>query len=249
MIYIQNTPNNTGVSIYGDHMDFDNLYNALFKITGEEGEKDGYQGACLRVLGLCYDIRHALMGDREIEFVDNGMDKEKSKRMGILAPVKNLYMKINVLWPEILFVTMTLNDLIRLYAKKQSKKIYDQVLDKKNIWDPNIATVRMFQAEIAKCLKEIVTEATYNRVISTMNGDYPLVRAYCTQYIDFLNISFLDMSKEKRLKSISTMARRIAERDEGYRELKEQVYEAAKRSECAVDDIGMSEMYPEEVEW
>lgn len=36
------------------------------------------------MLGVCYDIRHALMGDREILFVDNGMDTEKMKRMGMI---------------------------------------------------------------------------------------------------------------------------------------------------------------------
>ncbi len=29
-----------------------------------------------RVLGVCYDVRHAYQGDREIELVDNGMTAE-----------------------------------------------------------------------------------------------------------------------------------------------------------------------------
>ena len=31
------------------------------------------EGARLRVLEVCYDLRHALMGDREMIFVENGM--------------------------------------------------------------------------------------------------------------------------------------------------------------------------------
>ena len=62
------------------------------------------------------------MGDREIEFVDNGMDNEKKIRMSIITSDKNLYLKINVLWPEMLFVIMALNDFVQLYAKKKSKK-------------------------------------------------------------------------------------------------------------------------------
>lgn len=29
------------------------------------------------------------MGDREIEFIDNGIDEEKKKRLSVLAPDKN----------------------------------------------------------------------------------------------------------------------------------------------------------------
>ena len=83
MIFVKNTPNNTGVAIHGDHMDFENLYDALHTVTGNEDEFVAYEAARIRVLGVCYDIRHALMGDREIEFVDNGMDVEKKRRIMI----------------------------------------------------------------------------------------------------------------------------------------------------------------------
>jgi len=77
MIFVKNTPNNTGVAIYGDYMDFENFYEALHAVVGDEDEFVGFEAARIRVLGICYDIRYALMGDREIEFVDNGMDEEK----------------------------------------------------------------------------------------------------------------------------------------------------------------------------
>ena len=125
MVYVKNTPNNTGVAVYGDYMDFENLYEALHTVVGDEDEFVGFEAARTRVLGVCYDIRHALMGDREIEFVDNGMDEEKKRRMSVLASDKNVYLKIYVLWPEILFVTMALNDFIRLYARKKAKKSYE----------------------------------------------------------------------------------------------------------------------------
>ncbi|MEW9674265.1 hypothetical protein [Ammoniphilus sp. 3BR4] len=88
MIFATNTPNSMGIAIYGDYMDFEELYEALHAIVGEEGEFPSYDTPRLRVLGVCYDIRHALMGDREIEFVDNGMDEEKKKRMGVITPDK-----------------------------------------------------------------------------------------------------------------------------------------------------------------
>jgi hypothetical protein len=45
-------------------------------------------------------------GKYPIEFMDNGMDDEKKKRMSLLIPDKNVYLKINALWPDMLFVTM-----------------------------------------------------------------------------------------------------------------------------------------------
>lgn len=104
MILVENSPNSTGVAIYGDHFDFEKLYDALHHIVGNEDEFISFNTARIRVLGVCYDIRHALMGNREIEFVDNGMNEEKKRFMGVLAPDKNIYLKINVLWPEMIFV-------------------------------------------------------------------------------------------------------------------------------------------------
>ncbi|MBA1335125.1 MAG: hypothetical protein HPY66_0747 [Firmicutes bacterium] len=64
MIFVKNTLNNTGVAIYGDHIDFESLYEALHTVVGAEDEFVGFGVARIRVLGVCYDIRHALMGDR-----------------------------------------------------------------------------------------------------------------------------------------------------------------------------------------
>lgn len=36
MIYVKNTPNSTGVAIYGDYLDFENLYEALHSVVGDE---------------------------------------------------------------------------------------------------------------------------------------------------------------------------------------------------------------------
>ncbi|MDF2673772.1 MAG: hypothetical protein K0R09_2037 [Clostridiales bacterium] len=180
MIFVKNTPNNAGVTVYGDYMDFENLYEALHNITGDEYEFPSYSQIRLRVLAVCYDLRHAMQGDREIEFVDNGMDMDKKRNMGVVCPDKNVYLKINVLWPELLFVTMAINDFIRMYGKKQCKNSYDFLLDKRNIWDPSITMTRLFQVEIAKCIKETVSETSCSRMINLMNNSYPWMSNYTT---------------------------------------------------------------------
>lgn len=250
VIYVTNTPNNAGVAIYGDCLDFETLYDSLHTVVGEEDEYVRYQAVRIRVLGVCYDLRHALMGQREIEFVDNGMDKDKMKNMGIIAHDKNIYLKINVLWPELLFVTIALNDFVRLHAQKKAKNSYQVMLDKRNIWDGSIAQVRLFQAAIAKCIKETVSPASFSRMMNLLNHDYTWTDGYITQYLDVLNIKFINMEKEKRLKSIPPIAKRLNEPDKEYREIESVVLEGAREFSRPAGDIRLEGIeYPEEIDW
>lgn len=249
MIQVKNTPNYTGVTISGDFNDFETLYDSLHEIVGEEGEWDSYKGARLRVLGVCYDIRHALMGNREVKFVENGLDQDKMKYLSIVASEKNIYLSFNVLWPELLFVTMALNDFIRLYARKQAKGNYNAMADYRNIWDFTIVTVRNFQAAIANCMKVTIPETSISRVFKLMNPDYSWFDHYATQYVDELNCKFIDMNVEKRLKNITIMAKRIAEKGREYQALKEAVLAAARKYNCHMTEIRTSIEYPEIIEW
>ncbi|TCP19934.1 hypothetical protein EV207_1578 [Scopulibacillus darangshiensis] len=249
MLYAKNTPNNAGVMIYGDNKDFEALYAALHAVVGEEGEFASYEGAYYRVLGVCYDIRHALMGDREIEFVDNGMDQEKMRRLSMISNDKNVYLAIHVLWPEMLFVTMALNDFVRLYAMKKSKKNYDYMLNKRTIWDAALAHVRMLQSAIAEAIKETVTEAAFSRTMNLMIKDYTWFDDYATQYVDLLNIRFLEMDREKRLKNITIMAKRLAEKGTEYQRVRADVIEAAGKYNCSMNEIRLNLEFPEEIDW
>lgn len=249
MIIAKNTSNNTGIAVYGDYRDLEELYEALHAIVGKEEEYPAYVTARLRVLGVCYDIRHALMGNREMEFVENGLDDEKKKWLGVIAPDKNVYLKFHVFWPEMLFIIMALNDFVKLYARKNAKKGYDVMVDKRNIWDPSIAMVRVFQSSVTKCMKETVSDASFARMINMMNKDYTWLDHYATQYVDILNCRFLEMDKHKRMKNISTMAKRLAEFSDEYQQVKSQVFAAAREYNCPISEIRPNVEYPEDFEW
>ena len=239
MIYITNTPNNAGVAIHGDYLDFEELYATLHSIVGEDGESSLYEAARLRVLGVCYDLRHAIMGDREIVFVDNGMDEDKMKRMSTITHNKNIYMVINVLWPEILFVTMVLNDFILLNRQKCN---HPQ-------WDKATATVRKLQVAVTECIKQTVPEPSNERMINMMIREFTWFSGYATQYLDLLNSRFLDMNKEERLKNISTMAKYLAEQNQEYKDIKSQVIEMAKTHNCPVEDIRLKIENLDDFDW
>lgn len=249
MLKVSSTTNLAGVTIYGDHADFESLYDSLHEIVGNEEDYPHHEAARIRVLGVCYDLRHALMGDREIIFVENGMDTEKMKRMGTITHDKNVYLTINVIWPEMLFVLMALNDFCRFHAYRLTKKRYDMMLDKFVIWDHNISQTRLFQSEVAKCLQETVEGRTYSRMMNMMIQDYTWLEKYFTQYLDLLNIRFLDMDKEKRLKNLSIMAKRLTEKGDEYRSVERTILEAAREYHSSPNDVRLRLEYPEEIDW
>ena len=246
MLTLKNTPNLAGIEICGDYQDLDTLYMALLMIIGDEGGYGNYEGARIRTLGVMYDIRHAFQADREFEFVQNGMDEDTMKLLGMITPDKNLYYKANVYYPEALFVTMAINDFIRLYAKKQAKSSTYPLVDKKNLWDVHIATARLFQSLVINCLKEAVTEASFKRILNLLHKDYTWTDGYATQYLDMLNIRYLEIGdREERAKALSVMVKRMIEKGKEYRQVEEEVRRMAREHNCSVEDISLVEDYPE----
>lgn len=250
MKYLEHTPNLTGVTVYGDHKDFEQLYDALHEIVGEEGEYPGFEGPRLRVLGMCYDIRHALMGNREIILIDNGINQDMMKYHSLIAPSHNAYLAFNVLWPELLFVTMALNEFVNIYASKRSTDTFRPTLGHRTIWDSSIASVRSFQAAVASLLLNSIPESSHARILRLMNDGFSTYESYATQYIDKLNGKFIRMTKEKREKNITIMVKRIAERGDDYQRVRAEVLEASKEYNCSMTEIRpIKDEYPEDFDW
>lgn len=243
MLQINNTPHYAGVTVAGDYQDFDELYEALHDIVGEEDEFPAYDAPRLRVLGVCYDIRHSLMGDRGAITVPNGFDRERARYMPIIAPENNVYLTFEVMWPELLFVSFSLNDFTQLYEKRTNT----------HPWDPTITAVRKFQGAVARCLQETLSEAKFGHFKKYIRphkyGGYGLYSGYATQYVDHLNIKFLKMKPEKRLANISIMAKRLGELDHNYMEARIAIQNAAHEMNAHVSEIRFKEEYPEDFEW
>ncbi|WP_298825348.1 hypothetical protein [uncultured Planococcus sp.] len=243
MLKINNTPHYAGVTVAGDYQDLDELYEALHLIVGEEGELPSYDSVRLRVLGVCYDIRHSLMGGRGAIVVPNGFDRERARSMPIIGPETNIYLTFEVMWPELLFVSFSLNDFIQLYEKRTNT----------HPWDPTIIAVRKFQGAVVRCLQETLSESKFGHIKKYirpwMNYSYGLYNNYPTQYVDQLNIKFLKMKPEKRLTNISIMAKRLGQLDHNYMEAREAIRNAAAELNVHESEIRFKEEYPEDFEW
>ena len=256
MITIKNTPNLAGVTISGDFNDFYSFVEALYDITINEFSEKHHQyiDISIRVLGLCYDIRHAYQGDRKVELVDNNMTEDKMKWHSLITPESNVYYSCNYLYPEMFFVMLALNALVKLRIMDLTKKkdIYKGATDKKIIWDETIAIIRLFQAEFVKCVKDTVTDGTFARWLNVMNSEHIIIEDIAGQYVDMLNIEYINMTKEKRLKSLSSFAKRIAEfgYDKDHNEIKDIVMKAARDYQCDPGEIRLQGIeYPEYFEW
>lgn len=236
MINIKPTPNYAGVEIIGDFYDFNQVYEALHQIIGEEDEYPEYFSARLRVLGLCYDLRHANMGNRGYAYLDHGIDEDTMKWMGIVGAKKNLYLAFKTYYPEILFIVMALNDFVEKYKRGKAGHPH---------WDLTIVTIRKFQATVIQSLSETVKPQTFKLMLSNMSKYSVDFSNYFTQYLDQLNIRFLHWDKEKRLKNISIMAKRIAEKGKEYQKAKQQILEVAYEHDCSVNEIKFNEEYPD----
>ena len=256
MITMKNTENLAGVCISGDFNDLDKLVDAFYAITIDEfSEKNKrYVEISTRVLGVCYDVRHSLQGDREVELVYNGMDADKMKHHSIIAPKTNVYYNCNYLYPEMFFVMIALNELVKLRISDlvKSKHGYNDAFDKNVIWDDKIGIIRCFQSTFMKCVKELLTETSFSRWLKLMNGYYINIEEICYQYVDLQNIKYINMNREKRLKSLATIAKKIAEfrSNEEHNQIEEVVAEAAREYGCDKGDICLKDTeYPNEIVW
>lgn len=249
MITVALTPQYAGVTIAGDYEDLNGLYDALYGIIGSEGENLAFESSKLRILGLCYDLRHASMGDRGIRVMDNNMTSDKMKLSGKVLPATNVYYDFQVLMPEMLFIMMALNDFCLLRIRRETRLYGEAAMHKKVVWDRDIAQVRMLQSAVFDCLSGALEQKAITRLQNLMIQDYPWTEGYITQYVDELNVEILKMEKEKRMKYLTLLAKRLTELDAPqYLGLRREIKEYAKAMGIAPNDVRLDLSYPE-VEW
>ena len=101
MISAKPTENLAGITIEGDHDDFYEIMESIYRMTGlEESYDDYYWSVKNRLLGICYDIRHAFMGDRDVKLVDNGVHDEMMKWHSMILPRQEVHFSVNIMFPE-----------------------------------------------------------------------------------------------------------------------------------------------------
>ncbi len=260
MIQVTNTENLAGVTISGDFYDLDNLVNALHEITVSDMDENidkvssPYVNISIRVLGVCYDIRHAGQGDREIYTEDNGIEDFHMEAHQKIVPRQNVYYSCNILYPEMIVVMMALNELVQLRIQMLagSKYKFDAAFDKAVVWDRTISVIRVFQSEFQKAVSDALSNASFARWQNLVNKRFIEIRSITSPFIDTWNLQYLDMTKETRLKKLLTVTKRFAEhyRDPenlGYRKSIDEALEIHGVSESDLRFEGLD--FPETIDW
>ncbi|MCM3636614.1 hypothetical protein M3152_02690 [Sporosarcina luteola] len=238
MIWLENTSNYAGLHLSGDKNDFVSLHEAIYSVVGEEGEYPGYEQVRLRILSLCKELDQATRGQREIILVPHGLDSEKMMTSPIESE-NNVYIRIQILWPELLFLGFVLNDFIELSAKHR-----------KHFWDSTPARIRLFQSVIGDCLESTVGESKFRLIKGSLTPNFVgYYENFLTQYIDYLNIEFLKMDKEKRLANVSIAAKRVANMDAKYIKIKREIEKMAKQNGVTSSAVEYAGEYPETIQW
>lgn len=239
MLTIQPTTILTGVCISGDFWDLDALITAIYEITGEENRYLDFQGARKRILSVCLAMRQATKGEKNIEFISNGMHKAIEKNKNVLTPKKNVYFSTEVLMPELIFTALALNDFIRLYEEHEDN----------SQWNYSIATVRQFQAAVGELLESLIEPEHYMVFLEMLHTKQPAFFRYATQYVDILNTEYLQLSRDERKEHLVAYAIRLLIEDESYTILKEQLLEVAKTSKHEIHELEITVKYPELIDW
>lgn len=245
VLQVHNTARYVGIELRGDVNDLQALYDALHQVIGNE-EEFHMEPSRLRVLGVCYDLRHAIMGDAAMDMVESGLDRDRMQWMQVIGPTHNLYWSFPVFWPEIIYVVLVLNRFVDAYAKTLVRGTAVPLLHSRAFLEPSIAQVRCFQSLVIQALLETVPPPTKSRVATLVRrGAFLEV----PQYVDVLNTRWVAMSPEDRIKSLSVMVKRLVEPPNEYQRIRDQAKRFAIENQCRLEDVNVGRDYPERIDW
>ena len=237
MLLAEHTPNMTGVLLSGDPEDFRALYDSLHMIVGDAGDYID-DGPAIRILGVCYDIRHTFMGNRNATYKAHGFNDEQLAFLSLIGPKQNLVLSFETLWPEMLYVMFSLESFIADYSQRT----------KATAWDPHIAQARYLQSVIFKLVEETVTPRQFSSFKKWIAFN-EVEKILFAQYIDYLNSEWHEMERDERQKNFNIFAKRASQITPDYERQQKKILEAAIDYNCHPSEIQFPSTFYEHLEW
>ncbi len=148
MLSIPHTENFTGALISGDFWDLDEINHAIYSVIGDENKYYDWEGSRKRILSVLFEIKNASKASRNVSFVGNGLNKETMKLHENVGSEKNIYYSVEVLWPELIFTVIALNDFVHLYSNKHNYAALDVY----------VTSIRKFQSVIGEALQSVMSK-------------------------------------------------------------------------------------------
>ena len=264
MLKIEMTPNLLGFKVTGDYGELDELYDAVWSVTMTDDPGDSRfalgtpdeVSMSSRLLALCYDLRHACQGHRNVELVDNGMCDEKASWHGIAAPEKNVCYSVEVLYPELMYEMMAINYLLkarkaRILRERKSASALD--LGAQMDMDAVEGCLRRFQGKVLDALSAECTPGRFDKIATDIGRFYSLVPEMYTQWLDVLDADYASMGKAKRAQSLATIVRDLAHfnHHEQYFEIKADIdaYMAKHPDVRGRSEVDVDVSWPKKLVW
>ena len=258
MITAKPTEHLTGITLSGEYQDFHEIVEAIYRMTGlEEDYNDRFYGVKSRLLGICYEIRHAYMGDRDIELVENGVDDEIIKWHERILPGENLHYSVNLLFPEAVFIALAVSDMyirpIQYYGERGKKSNEEEELPVNTCVDylRDKAVLDLLCTVIISALAEVIGDEETEKLLRFKNNRYEVVFAdYVTHYLDKCNVEYMKTEPEKRKDKLRNIAKKLIQKPAAYSHLKEDMEYSARYYNCSIYELhDPKEKYSEEIEW
>ena len=254
MLDIKPTEHLTGVTISGDYETLYQIVEAMHNMTEmEEDYSDPYYGIQNQLLAICYDIRHAFMGDREVRILDNGMTEDLMKYHGVIAPKQNVYYSVNVLFPLAIFVAESLPTICRYgrryYRSKKSVEI-DLPLPPYREYLRDKGLLENLRLGTFAAMAEVIGDDAAERIVREVEEGFLYFNDYAIQYVDKCNVELLSAPMEKRANKIKLIANRLMKRPVAYQRMAAELMDAAKEYDCSIYQLRPTTFdYPETIEW
>lgn len=243
MLQVKSTANHTGVIISGNHDDLSALCSAFANVIGDEDDYVYNGASCLRLSGICNEIRHACQGEGEASDSSHGL----------------ACYAFRVLWPEIAFIAAILDNfvLLSIARKLYAARLPDALKTDIQFISPNdIALIHYFQDLVWNELERIVGHARLRAIFGKFNDlramhfKYPQFDGFYTQWLDLLNMKLLCSKPEQRCSDLVTILASLFSMNEDYLSLKNTIDALAKQEGVYVAGIKLADcMDPETIKW
>lgn len=215
MLFGEPTKKGAGIILWGDYHDLNNLYETISKLSDSLGPEDSISDF---VLGLCYEIRHAYQGDREIkEFGENELSKVK-------------YYGVKLLWPYFIIQV----GLIRWAASYTTTDSEQQ----SNLYRlENIIETSLKEASIS-----IADECLY--WLKHFRG---FSNDYLDQYLNEITYRFIfdETIEKKRINRLPKVLNMTWELSNEYKEFESYLIKMAKEKNCRPKELRDLKEWPE----
>lgn len=238
-----------GIELTGDYGDFECLYESLLSLLGKEGEFPKYKTTISRVNAFCFELNQAMLGKRGYINETNGVYAHTHNMKDTILPKVNIHLKLNIHMADILFIVMSLNDLIHQYAVKLTTEKFTPLSSSECMYDLSITTVRLFQSCVLDSLKELLEEDELHDILKKISDKHHNFNDYHSHYIDMLNITHIQMVTEDRENNVTHIINCLYEKNDNYKQLSNELEDASIEYNCETSELRFVEEYPDNIKW